>query len=87
MDKINSKEEQYKRLLELISEKRSDIADVLEAIEAGRPWDDDWIEHRFITATLQDKTEVQYDTLTTEISYLPANEEEWKKAEAHKYED
>ena len=76
-------EEQIKTLMIAISEKRTDIADILEMILAGT-WDGDtsYIEHRYITCQIpKGVTEVTYDTCTTRFAfyqegkgYLESNE-------------
>lgn len=85
-----SKARQYDRLRHLLVEKRSDIADVLEAIQDGRDWKDDWIEHRHINAEIPrshgEPIHVSYDTLTTEISFYNEATDQYEIAQNHKYE-
>lgn len=70
-------EKQLERLALLLREKRSDISDILDYIVEGSEWQDSLVEHRFITGKLPDGTELEYDTLTTEISYLDKKSDTW----------
>lgn len=59
------------KLARAISEKRSDISDILERIANDQEWSDQHIERRFIEMTLPQSAGgriVQYDTLTTLFS-------------------
>jgi len=63
--------EQIKTLMVSITEKRTDIADILEQILAGT-WDGDtsYIEHRYIICPIPEgATEVTYDTCTTRFAF------------------
>ena len=74
-------------LRERIEEKRSDIADLIDCHIHGIPFKWDNIEHRYIQAKIP-KTDirVEYDTLTTELSYHRPLQQ-WEPCEQHKYLD
>lgn len=82
---LNRITKQLNRLCNLIKEKRSDIAEIFDAILWDKPWKNNWVEHRFAYAQLPDGTLLEYDTLTTEISFLAKGESTWKTALNHDY--
>lgn len=81
----NKIKDELKRLKNGLVENRSDIAEILDSIISGEKWDNSQIESRFINADLPDGTKVEYDTLTTEISYLSPGKDNWEKAIHHEY--
>ena len=69
-------------------EKRSDVSDQLfDIIREGEPFHPDAIEQRYIRARLPGGIHVEYDTLTTLISYLLPGSNEWILAGNEEYED
>lgn len=79
--------ERIETLRDALTEKRSDIADLLTQILDGEDIDTDNIESRFISAKTDDGVRVQYDTLTTELSMEEDVDGEWLTLGDHKYSD
>jgi hypothetical protein len=84
---------QLTKLADALAEKRSDISEIVDCIAKGNKWSVKDIEHRLIYAEIPLAKEmakervvirVEYDTLTTELSYENALGE-WAQAENHKY--
>jgi hypothetical protein len=71
-------------LRDLYTEKRSDVVDIIDKyLTTGNA--EDYSEQRFIQATIPGTNiEVEYDTLTTLMSYHTPLEQ-WKDCENHKY--
>lgn len=80
---------QIEKLAKALAEKRSDIWDILNKIAQGEKWSVRDIEHRFIRAEIPQASghsiTLEYDTLTTTISYFNVRTGEWETAINHRY--
>lgn len=88
-------------LSDVFCERRTDVSELADAfLTKGKALDRTAVEKRFIRANLDKitvpdgyvETEVEYDTLTTEISFaqnLVRNSQDkcWKQAHNHEYRD
>jgi hypothetical protein len=84
MDKKTEKE--LWRLHDALVEKRSDIAEILEAIINGERWRVKQVERRLVYCDVPVGADrVEYDTLTTELSFRVPSEDSWITGQNHKY--
>ena len=76
-------------ILNHFSERRTDVAELAETyLNSGIIPKDFKPEHRFITATIPDyDLIIEYDTLTTLLSYKGRNEQFLKECDDHDYKD
>ncbi len=77
-------------LAKRFSEKRSDVTDIcVSFLETGVIPSETWVEQRFIQAHIPETDiDVEYDTLTTEISYRKTQSMElWEQCINHEYKD
>lgn len=83
-EKVKFYEKQIKRLADGLAEKRSDISEILDDILEGHEINLDHLECRLIIGTLPDGTRVEYDTLTTLMTY-EKSDGEWETLDEIEY--
>lgn len=84
---MNGKERQFiEWLAREFAERRSDVNELCNSfLETGEIPENPSFEHRYIQATIPDTDfEIEYDTLTTEISYHTPLEQ-WSQCINHVY--